>query len=134
MREYSLKLKLYVAWKKMHPEELEFLHFWKNPCMPIEVNMIEFCPYIPTNSSNAGPANSSFLFISLLSGFFKKILLRRCRLDKYPLQSLKNFSCQPKQSLKLLGLQHHGNTFIRITEFICAATYSPDLCMVKFKI
>lgn len=128
---------MYVAWKKMHPEEIEFLLFWKNSCMPVEINMNEFCPSIATHSPNTGPDKSNFFFLLLDAQspprIFQRFLLRKCRLDKYLLQNPKDFPCQPKQSLRFLALQHHGNTFIKITEFTYAATYSPDLYEIEFK-
>lgn len=112
--------------------------FLKKSLQPVEVNMNEFYPCIPTHFSNIGPDNSSFFFLLLDSQspprIFQRFLLRKCGLDKNPLQSLKDFPHQPKQSLRFLALQHHGNTFIRIAEFIYAATYSPDLCMVEFNV
>lgn len=67
--------------------------FWKGPFMPVEVNMIEFCPYIRTNSFSIGPDNSSFSFLLLDAQspprILQRCLLRKCRLEKCPLQSLK---------------------------------------------
>lgn len=69
MREYLLKLKMYVAWKAMHPEELEFRLFWKKYLHASKANMIAYCPCIPAISFNIGPDNSSLFFFLLLLVF-----------------------------------------------------------------